>query len=96
MATIPPGRSFSSADLTAMRAIYRRCCEDLGLGGGPGHQHEALARAIMLRYAAGSTDPERLAAQALKAARKAAQRPRGLWAAMMTVFMRLQPGAGRA
>ena len=96
MATIPPGRSFSSADRTAMRAIYRRCCDDLGLGGGSGHLHEALARAITSRYAAGATDPERLAAHALKAARRAAQRPRGLWTAMIAVFMRSQPGAGRA
>lgn len=95
MAHVPPGRSFSTADRSAMRAIYRRCCADLGLADGPGHLHQAVARTIMLRYVAGATDPEHLAAQALKAARKAAQRPRSLWAAMSAMFARPQAGASQ-
>ncbi|QCI67234.1 hypothetical protein [Phreatobacter stygius] len=95
MADVPPGRSFSAADRIVMRAIYRRCCADLGLAGGTSSRHQALARTIMQHYVAGATDPERLAALALgearKAARRATARPRTPWASLMALLGWLQP-----
>ncbi|MBN8942803.1 MAG: hypothetical protein J0H01_25095 [Rhizobiales bacterium] len=88
-------RSFSVADRAAMRTIYRRCCVELGVGGGSTRQHQVIARTILERYAAGATDPERLAVLALAGARKAARR-RSLWASLTALLARHQAGVSRA
>lgn len=88
-------RSFSAADRAAMRTIYHRCCVDLGLARGQTRQHQALARTILERYAAGATDPERLMILALAGARKAVRR-RSLWTSLAALLPRHQAGAGRA
>ncbi|MGL4314786.1 MAG: hypothetical protein ACRCSO_12445 [Sphingomonas sp.] len=88
-------RSFSAADRVAMRTTYRRCCVELGVSGGSTRLHQALARTILERYAAGATDPERLAVLALAGARKALRR-RSPWAALVALLTRHQAGVSRA
>jgi len=88
-------RSFSGADRAAMRMSYRRCCVELGVGDGATRQHQAIARTILERYAAGATDPERLAVLALAGARKAARR-RSLWASLAALLARHPANISRA
>jgi hypothetical protein len=80
----PVVRSFSRADRAAMRAVYVRCLAEMGLVAGSTLQHRSIARAILKRYAAGSTDPDRLARVVVSHARHAGVRR--LWARFMAML----------